>query len=201
MLFADFWRDVDMKMNFDQITLILLAAGHSRRFGKPKLRAMLHGRMLAHHIAANLYDIPFARRLAVVGADDLGLAAFGFELVGLDSTIQSASLAAGVAAAQSEPCAAIMIALADMPFVPASHFIELAKAFDGERIATSDGQRNMPPAIFGRSHFAALGQLQGDQGARTILEDAPHVVADAQLLYDIDTPEQLIAANQRSVAK
>jgi molybdenum cofactor cytidylyltransferase len=190
-----------MKSDFGQIALVFLAAGHSRRFGKPKLSEILNGKMLAHHAASTLSAIPFASKLAVVGNDDLRLADFGFNLVRVPATTQSESLVAGVTAALKLQPKAIMIALADMPFVPLIHFMQLAEAFDGNCIASSNGLKPMPPAIFGRTHFSALGQLHGDVGARSLLRQAPQIVADVDALLDIDTPEQLSAVNQRWLAK
>ncbi len=186
-----------MKFAYDHIALVLLAAGHSRRFGSLKLGEQLHGKMLVHHAASTLSAIGFASKIAVIGEDDWGLSGFGFSLVRTKSGTQSESLAAGIAAAQKSKPHAIMVALGDMPFVPITHYHKLAAAFDGRCVASSDGETPMPPAIFGPDHFEALCCVQGDKGARSILQNAPVVIASAGDLADIDTLEQLAAANQR----
>jgi molybdenum cofactor cytidylyltransferase len=190
-----------MKYDFGQIALVLLAAGHSRRFGKPKLGEKLHGKTLVHHAASTLSTAGFAFNIAVVGDNDWGLDAFGFELVPSHAANQSQSLAAGITAALTREPSAIMIALGDMPFVPLSHYRLLVDAFDGRCIASSDGTTSMPPAIFGQGHFGTLGELRGDTGARALLQNAPVIVAGAFKLVDVDTPEQLAAANQSCGAK
>lgn len=185
-----------MKYDFDQIALVLLAAGHSRRFGTPKLGASLHGKMIVHHAASTLSQADFTHKVAVVGDNDWGLQAFGLTLVRAEATTQSESLAAGIREALKSKPAAIMVALGDMPFVSLAHYQSLVDAFDGSCITSSDGNSPMPPAIFGPDHFDALCGFQGDTGAKAILQNATVIVADPNELADIDTPEDLAAANQ-----
>jgi molybdenum cofactor cytidylyltransferase len=189
-----------MNPDFGRIALVLLAAGQSRRFGGAKLRALLRGKPLAHHVAESLGALPFAGRYAVTGADDLGLADFGFNIVRGDTSAKSGSLSAGVSAARSLRPYGIMVALADMPFVPTPHFERLVREFDGDRIASTDATIPMPPAIFGEAHFDALVRSGGDDGARTLITSAPLVRAESDYLRDIDTPEQLTAAHQGGTA-
>lgn len=181
---------------FQRIALLLLAAGHARRFGGQKLLAPLAGRPLAHHAAATLAALPFGRKVVVVGPVDLGLSQFGFTCVavGGEDYPMSVSLAHGIeAVAGSE---AVMIALADMPFVPPAHVVRLAERFRGSRIASSNGKILMPPAIFGAQWFGRLGSLSGDTGARSLLQGAPHVLANAIDLTDIDSAEDMMRAEQ-----
>ena len=185
-------------MAVEHVALVLLAAGHARRFGAAKLAAMLHGRMLAHHAAATLSTLPFQQKVAVVGDDDFGLSAFGFTPLAIAPSDQSVSLLAGVSAVLPLRPRAIMVALADMPFVTEAHFRHLVEAFDGQCMASTDGTNAMPPAVFGPCHFDALIQTKGDKGARAILRHAPRIPAPAGTLIDIDTAEQLEAANERA---
>jgi molybdenum cofactor cytidylyltransferase len=185
-----------MKFEWDQIVLVLLAAGHSRRFGNPKLGEKLHGKKLVHHAASTLSSIGFAHKVAVVSDDDWGLEILGFTLVRAKATTQSESLAAGITEARKSNPQAIMIALGDMPLVTHAHYQRLLDAFNSSCIASSDGNSPMPPAIFGPDHFDELCGLQGDTGAKAILQNAPAIFADPSELVDIDTPEDLAAANQ-----
>lgn len=189
-----------MKYEFSHIVLVLLAAGHSRRFGKPKLGEKLHGKTLVHYAASTLYEAGFAHKIAVVGDEHWGLDKFDFTLVPTNATTQSGSLVAGITAALIKKPRAVMVALGDMPFVPLAHYRRLVGAFDGRCIASSNGTNVMPPAIFGPAHYGALCEVTGDNGARSILQNAPLVKASTLELSDIDTPDQLAAANQRSVA-
>ncbi len=120
---------------------------------------------------------------------------FGFEPVTIPAGLPMArSISAGVAAAGERDIDAVLIALADMPFVDRSHFDTLLTAFDGSVVGTNGCGVAMPPAIFGRSHFAQLTRLSGDNGAQALLRTAPLVTAPVEKLLDIDTPDDLLAA-------
>ena len=107
----------------------------------------------------------------------------------------SVSLAHGIEAVAGSD--AVMIALADMPFVPPAHIVRLAQRFRGSRIASSNGGILMPPAIFGAQWFGRLGSLSGDNGARSLLHGAPRVLANAVDLTDIDSAEDMMSARAR----
>jgi CTP:molybdopterin cytidylyltransferase MocA len=46
-----------------------------------------------------------------------------------------------------------------------------------------------PPAAFAREYLAELQRLEGDKGARHLLQLADRIVAPAGSLADFDTPE------------
>lgn len=183
----------------------LLAAGHSRRFGGDKLVAPLWGKMVGLHASDTLAQIPFDCRWVVVA--DLahpcvaGWRAAGFEPVvntcaveGMGSSVALAGSLAATAGVER-----LIIALADMPLVPASHFAALLRHGQGPEalVASSDGQAPMPPALFGRRHFARLTQALGDSGARAMIADAQLVAVSADWLVDIDDPTTLAAVQAR----
>ena len=106
----------------------------------------------------------------------------------------SGSLHLAVAAAAKTQAQALLIALADMPFIMALHIDALIQACDGEIIASSDGNQLMPPAIFPRSSWPFLLETKGDAGARQILKRARNLAAPVGSLRDIDTPDDLAAS-------
>ena len=58
------------------------------------------------------------------------------------------------------------------------------------------------PVGFHNQYFEKLALLRGDKGARRILRDAgPKEIAvdDPGILYDIDTPEQLVLAHESGI--
>ena len=183
---------------FDGVALVLLAAGRARRFGADKLAQDLAGKPVAHHAAAKLAALPFTSLIAVCSAATPPLRAWGYSIVPLEPAAAplSRSIALGVAAAEASGAAAVLFALADMPLVPASHFLALGKAFEGSPLATLAGATPMPPAIFGRTSFAALGQLDGDRGARELIAVADTLPLDRLLALDIDTPADLVRAER-----
>ena len=184
------------KAGFSGLALVLLAGGQSSRFGGAKLIAQLAGQPVACHAATMLAALPFAHRFAVIGPDVPDLAALGYTAIALDppSAPQARSVALGVAAAQAAGARAVLIALADMPLVPADHIRALVAGFDGDCIGTNAGGVTMPPTIFGSPHFAALTRLTGDRGGAMRLAGAPLVALDPALALDIDRPEDLARA-------
>ncbi|TPG13493.1 nucleotidyltransferase family protein [Sphingomonas koreensis] len=180
----------------EETVLILLAAGRSARFGdRDKLEQPYLGHPLAFHVVTALEAVPFQQRIAVISGTELDFAARGFEVVLNDdpSEGQSRSVKLGVAAAQACDPKAVLIALADMPRVTAAHVYRLLDYADGEDtiLASSDGERPRPPALFGKNHFDWLLSLTGDAGAREMIAKAHHVITVANELIDVDTPEDL----------
>ncbi|HYD82992.1 MAG TPA: NTP transferase domain-containing protein, partial [Opitutus sp.] len=60
--------------------------------------------------------------------------------------------------------------------------------------------RNAAPALFLREHFPALAALTGEEGARTLLNVRPELVAAEnlpELAVDLDTPADYAAAQSR----
>lgn len=176
------------------IAAILLAAGRGTRFGGGKLEATLAGKPLAHHAADALRAAGCPINISVQAAGSAPLPGFASVPLAPPGAPLSASIRAGVAAAEAAGASAVLIALADMPLVPPRHFAALLQAFDQDRIATRAGGQRMPPAVFGARHFAALRTLDGNRGAGALLRDAPFVALDPALAIDIDTPADLAAA-------
>ena len=178
--------------------LILLAAGRSERFGADdKLVEPFLGKPLALHVVTALEAIPFKARIGVVSGTALDLAAHGYQEVANDAPEegQGRSLRLGVAAARAAGVEAVVVALADMPRVTASQVYRLLDAAEGPDaiLASSDGVRPRPPALFGAGRFDALAGSTGDQGARALIVAGRHIVTSAAELVDIDTPEDLAA--------
>ncbi|MBW4331196.1 nucleotidyltransferase family protein [Stakelama sp. CBK3Z-3] len=178
----------------DRVALLLLAGGRSRRFGDAdKLSVDLNGVPLGLHAANALSALPFAARIAVVGGTALRFP--GFETVHNDAPEagMSRSLALGVAAARAADPQAVLVMLADMPFVSADHVRRVLAAGDGATalVASSAGDTAMPPALFGADYFDALETQSGDKGARHLLRTAHIVTTAPGELADIDTPEDL----------
>lgn len=181
----------------EDCVLILLAAGRSRRMGDvgSKLDEPFLGRPLGLHVAVALEDMPFMERVAVIGQADCDYAAHGFTIVRNDDPElgMGRSVALGVERARARNARAVVVALADMPRVTATHIYALLDAANGEDavVASSDGRAPKPPAIFGRSRFDVLLRLEGDAGARDLIRAGKHVVTTPAELIDVDTPEEL----------
>lgn len=180
----------------EQVTLVLLAAGRSERYGDigSKLDEVFLGRPLGAHVAVTLGDMPFKERIAVTGRAEIDYAAFGFQLIANDRPDEglARSVGLGVACARDQGADAVLVALADMPRVTAAHIYRMLDAADGPDavVASSDGAEPRPPALFGRDRFDFLLGLEGDQGARDLVRAGRHVVTSPAELIDVDTPEE-----------
>ena len=181
----------------ESTVLILLAAGRSRRFGDigSKLTEPFLGRPLGLHVAVALQGMPFLERLAIVDGARLDYAPYGFTPVHNDDPGEgmSRSVRLGVARARELGAAAVLVALADMPRVTATHIHRMFDAVDGPAavVASSDGTAPKPPALFGRDRFDALLALTGEDGARAMVAAGRHVVTTPAELIDVDTAEEL----------
>jgi molybdenum cofactor cytidylyltransferase len=181
----------------EDVTLILLAAGRSERWGDvgSKLDEEFLGKPLGLHVAVALEDMPFRDRIAVVNRATIDYAAHRFRVLHNDRAHEglSSSVHLGIHCARERDAAAVLIALADMPRVTAAHIHRLLDAGDGPEtvVASSDGCDPKPPALFGRDRFDFLLQLHGDAGARELVQSGRHVVTSPAELIDVDTPEEL----------
>ena len=186
-------------MDIKDVAIVLLAAGNARRFGADKLMADLDGMPLGVRAAAQMGQLDAAAHIAVCQPD----AAIAPHYLKLGYTIAenrhaesglSGSLHLAVEAAAQTEAQALVILLADMPFVELAHVAALIAGCDGEILASSDGIQSMPPAIFPRDSWSRLLDTEGDAGARHILTCAHTLAAPEGSLRDIDTPDDLAAS-------
>ncbi len=186
---------------------VLLAAGAARRFGSNKLLVPLaDGTPMALAAARRLKAaLPYAA--AVIRRGDSTLARWlseaGLLVVPCARAPQglSASLRCGIEATAAAD--GWLIALADMPFVRVETLARLAAALaaaaaegPGAIVAPVYRGRRGHPVGFDRCYRAALSALQGDRGARALLErHAAQLrlieVDDPGVVLDIDRPAAL----------
>ena len=186
-----------MARNQKVIAAILLAAGAGARFGGDKLLHPLEdGVAIAAHAARNLLaatpDV-----VAVVRWGDFPLYDM-LEQEGCQVTMfqgaargMGASLAYGVA--QARGADGWVVALADMPRVPVAIIKEIIASLAGGALIAAPvhkGERGHPVG-FGAALRDELLALDGDQGARAVLERHRNSVKlvecdDPGVLYDID---------------
>lgn len=184
------------------LTIAVLAAGQSRRFGaEDKLAAPLHGTMLGLHVPRTLAHTVAAQHIVIAPTDQHPCAAGwrrnGFEIVvnGHANSGIGSSVALATSHAMRTGADALMICLADMPLVPLSHYARLRKVaarLDNNGIvATLGGTTRLPPACFRDGQFGQLANLQGDIGARSLLKHAQTIACAPDFLVDIDDADSL----------
>lgn len=188
---------------------ILLSAGHSRRFGTQDklLQPLPDGTGLAAKALANLLAAtPEVVAVTRPGSQVLQqqLAAAGARVLICEEHEQEMadSLAAAIRFARSLDATkdGFLIALADMPYIKTATMQAVQAALtQGAAIVVPSyqGKRGHPVAFAAR-YADELQALQGDHGARALLQrHAAQVlvleVNDAGILQDIDTPADLAA--------
>lgn len=180
---------------------LLLAAGKSSRFGADKLTAKLNGKAVVRWSAETLMRLDDVYVVIPPGADQVTQA-----LARLDVTFvvnlaraegMASSLRAGVAALPAE-AEAVVVALGDQPLASSEVTAALCERWreggvDAVAPQYRDGRGH--PVLFGRACFAALAELKGDVGARSVLDALGDrlalVTVDADAPLDVDTPDEL----------
>lgn len=173
---------------------VLLAAGHSRRWGPGnKLLAPWRGQVLVAWAGAILSRAPVDLRAAVIRDARVGALLPGLALLAPMGEDQSASLRAAVAWAGERGAARLLVLLADMPALSDATIAALVEGCTGDRpwaVRHPDG-RPGAPACFPAASFAALAGLRGDRGAGALLAGAVTVRPPGAELIDLDRPQDL----------
>ena len=183
---------------------LVLAAGLSRRYGRSKLLEELSGMPLLRHALTAAQAACRGKVVLVTGhaSEDIVDAASGLaDDVVLNREYRSgigSSIAKGVSHL-TENAAAVMIMLADQPLVTAAHIDQIIEKWSNDPdaiVATRYSGVDGPPVLFGHRYFAELCELEGDAGARHVLQahqDAVGTLEFEQAAIDIDTPDDLKA--------
>ncbi len=109
----------------------------------------------------------------------------------------SFSLRCGLNAVMPLQPDAVVVALADQPFITASMVNRLTDTYkrnpELDYVSSANDGLAMPPALFSRSMFTALQGLDGDKGAAALLrnEDYRGMILEAESgrsFLDADTP-------------
>ena len=110
---------------------------------------------------------------------------------------QSESLRCGIQRAQANHADAVIVMLADQPFITIQMIKEMIACIkdnpNSRFVATTYEQSIIPPVLFSSSMYNELLMLRGDKGARTILQGdflrkgrlLP--CTDKKLVFDVDT--------------
>jgi molybdenum cofactor cytidylyltransferase len=167
------------------IPAIILAAGASRRLGRPKQLLAYRGEFLIERAIRLANEAGVAPVIAVLGAH--------FEIIcasiALNDVILSmndrwekgiaSSIHAGLRTldAVAKGASGVLILGCDQPRLTAAHLRALIEAFIAQNqpaiVASAYAGVHGVPAIFPRSVFADLLALKGDKGARALLVKRP----------------------------
>lgn len=180
-----------------RIGVIVLAAGRSRRLGRPKQLADWDGLPLLAHVVSQVRAWPVDEVVVVLGARSAEIRE-AVDLAGAsvvenpdwDEGIAS-SIRCGLAAATADR---VFIALGDQPDLPVEVPAALA-AVDAPVVVPSYRGVRSNPALVHRSVWPHLRLLQGDRGAAAWFREHPELVSEVAIDHDpprdIDTEADL----------
>lgn len=185
------------------ISAIVLAAGAGTRFGGLKQVAEVRGKPLAQH-AIDAATEAGVDEIVVVLGHEVTFVRTILHLPGLARAVvnhawatgMASSLAAGLRALEPASEAAVVL-LADQPDVTAQHVRSLVDAFAARRspIVRLRFRTGPGPALLARSIWPEAMALEGDVGARSLIELHPELVEEVDVggeaPRDIDRPEDI----------
>jgi len=184
---------------FEPTAGVILAAGESRRFGKPKALLDWKGQPFIRQIAKTALQARLDPVLVVVGAvvdpildclKDLPVRIIRNEEW---QNGQSTSVRAGIKSLKTKSGAAVFM-LCDQPQISASlleSLVELHRCTLAKIICPQVDGKRANPVLFDRDTYPDLLSLQGDTGGRALFSKYPITWLpwhDGLITLDIDTP-------------
>ncbi len=203
----------DAQLPDPAVAAVVLGAGSSRRMGaQNKLLAEVDGAPMIVRVVDALLATR-ARPIVVVTGHDaeaVRVALRGREITFVHNARHeegmSSSLRAGVAEL-GEDIDGALICLGDMPRVRPAHLEALLGAFDpadGRPLCVPVWERRRGnPVLFAARYFPEIRLLEGDVGARSLLEKHAAEICyvpmdDRGVTLDVDTPEALLALTKEA---
>jgi molybdenum cofactor cytidylyltransferase len=189
------------------IDAVVLAAGQSKRMGKPKQTLPIGGKAMLGRVIEAFRGSKVDGIIVVLGAQGSQVrrdVEFQDEVIVVNRRYKegmSGSLRLGLGAV-SDLADAVIIALGDQPFLRSETIDAMVDEYVATRapvvVPVYHGQRGNP-VLFDRSLFAQVARIEGDRGAKSVVRgnearvrEVP--VEDEGVLFDIDTPADFKAA-------
>lgn len=178
---------------------VILAAGAGSRFVSPdhKLVALLRGTPVISHAVGAAVEALGAHVVVVTGAADVSALVQGVSTVHNPdwATGQRSSVECALRYAREHSYDAVVIGLADQPFVSPDAWRSLAESDGAIAVATYNGERGNPVRLHS-SVWPLFFNTPGkpDEGARTLMHMHPELVLEVAckgISADIDTTEDL----------
>lgn len=192
------------------IGIIVLAAGASSRMKQPKQLLEFEGETLLRRAALTAVESVCSPVIVVLGANfedtkkevedlDVEICFNKNWQTGLSSSIKKGLKNLQETAPKID---AVIITLADQPFVTANHINSFAEKFHQSKCAIIAAKYNETigvPALFAKEVFEDFAEIFGDKGAKTILERRRDILKTIDLpeaAFDIDTARDFINLNK-----
>lgn len=181
--------------------ILILAAGFSRRLGKPKQKLKWSNKSLLEHVAEIALQSSYPVHIALghkahsleklISHLQVNILRLGNYRNGMGSSL--AESVHKILSSQAQ-IKGIILLLSDQPFIDPSHLHNLVKAHkqSGKSVITKFKDKEGPPTLFNASLFNEIKSLKGDQGAKKILqknEGQLLKISFEKAAIDIDTAE------------
>lgn len=185
-----------------RIAALVLAAGKSTRFGSTKMVTPVNGRPMVHHALLTAQKTCKGSVYLVVGHDKSEIinaaASIDNKIVVNENFAQGigTSIAAGVRACRDHSDA-ILVLLGDQALITGDHLLHLIDVWSGadtEIVASAFDDVRGPPILFPSKCFDDLAKLEGDDGAKIVMENTKYkvrTVACDAARFDIDRAADL----------
>lgn len=187
----------------EKLTLILLAAGDSRRFQGNKLLYLLDGKPMYQYLMDQIACLPpdlFAEKIIVTQYEPM-MEAFGdagYQVV--ENRESALGISRSIYLGMQAVCRkdrAVCFAVCDQPYLKAETIESLAKGFDdsGRGLGCLSYQGELGnPVIFASKYWEELLALEGDRGGKHVLRRHMddlflYEVSDGNELRDVDVRE------------
>lgn len=190
-------------MKAKSTTIIILAAGGSKRLGQPKQLLTYKGESLLRRALSCATHLEDAETFVVTGANKettgSELSGFDVEIVGNERWEEglATSIAAGLLAVlkKADDTRGCLFMVCDQPHLTTAllqQIIDLSQHSGKGIVAAIYHDTPGTPVFFHRKYFPQLLALRGDEGARKLLKKYPEdliTVPFAEGAIDIDTPD------------
>jgi len=184
------------------IVAVVLAAGRSTRMGRPKQLLPVRGRPMLGEVLEILRKTKVDEIVVVLGASEEEVrrkVRFRKERVVSNPAYadgMSGSLKIGLAAAVKAGAEAVMVVLADQPRLRPQTVNQLVDAYIGSKapvVAPAYHGVRGNPVLFGAALFPQIMKLDGDVGAKAVVEGNRRSMLlveteDDGVIVDVDTP-------------
>jgi molybdenum cofactor cytidylyltransferase len=190
---------------------IILAAGESIRFGKPKQLIQINGEYLINRIIRIAINSQLDPVIVVLGANYSEIKkqiCFPNQLLIIHNDTwkfgQSSSLKKGLNQVNQDNSGA-MVLLGDQPMITSKLIDELISLYENSKTDVVMVQTNgirTPPIIFSINCYDSIRMLEGDKGARDIINKFKVIFYENQeelLITDIDTEQEFKLLTMRIV--
>lgn len=187
-----------------KIAILIVAAGESKRLGRPKQLVSYKGKTLLYHTIRECLETEVKDVYLVLGANKEEIET---QIVISDCTVvynenwkkgMGESIASGVKKiVEKEDYDGIIITVGDQPFLSSkilNRLIEKAKKEKKPIIISKYKEGAGPPSFFDKEYFSELMELSTDEGAKGVIKKYKEEVlfiSFEQGDIDIDTPEDL----------